>query len=119
VVRHVTLALTLAAVGVGGSVLALAPGLILVGAGMGLGITPLTSLVMAAAPPRHVGATAGVLATMQNVGNAVGVAVVGVLFYGSVSHGFAGAFQISVIALAVALAGVAALTRLIPATVGS
>jgi EmrB/QacA subfamily drug resistance transporter len=118
-VGHLTLVLTVAGVGVRGSVLALAPGLALVGAGMGLGITPLTSLVMAAAPPEHVGATSGVLATMQNVGNAIGVAVVGVLFYGAVSHGFAGAFQLSVAALAVALAGVAGLTRLIPATVGS
>jgi hypothetical protein len=56
---------------------------------------------------------------MQNVGNAIGVAVIGVLFYGSVSHGFASAFQVSVIALAVALTGVAALTRLIPAPVRS
>jgi EmrB/QacA subfamily drug resistance transporter len=119
VAGHLTLAVTLADVGVGGSVLALAPGLVLVGAGMGLGITPLASLVMAATPPQHVGATSGVMSTMQNVGNAIGVAVVGVLFYGAVSHGFAGALQVSVIALAVALAGVAALTRLIPATVAS
>ncbi|MGZ4292699.1 MAG: MFS transporter [Solirubrobacteraceae bacterium] len=116
---HVTLALTVADVGIGGSVLALAPGLALVGAGMGLGITPLASLIMAAAPPQHVGATSGVLSTMQNVGNAIGVAVVGVLFYGAVSHGFAGAFQVSVLALAVALGGVALLTRLIPVPVGS
>ena len=92
--------------------LALAPGLVLVGAGMGLGITPLASLIMAAAPPEHVGATSGVLATMQNVGNAIGVAVIGVLFYGALSHGFAGAFELSVVALAVVLIGVAALTRL-------
>jgi predicted MFS family arabinose efflux permease len=118
-VGHITLALTVGDIGVGGSVLALAPGLALVGAGMGLGITPLASLIMAAAPPQHLGATSGVLAAMQNVGNAIGVAVVGVLFYGAVSHGFAEAFQVSVIALAVALAGVAGLTRLIPATVGS
>ncbi len=119
VVGHITLALTVADVGVGGSVLALAPGLALVGAGMGLCITPLASLLMAAAPSEHVGATSGVLSTMQNVGNAIGVALVGVLFYGAVSHGFAGAFQLSVIALAVVLAAVAALTRFIPATVGS
>jgi len=118
-VGHLTLALTVADVGIGGSVLALAPGLALVGAGMGLGITPLASMIMAAAPPEHVGATSGVLSTMQNVGNAIGVAVVGVLFYGAVSHGFAGAFEVSVIALAVALSGVALLTRLIPAQVGS
>jgi EmrB/QacA subfamily drug resistance transporter len=116
---HVALALTVADVGIGGSVMALAPGLALVGAGMGLGITPLASLIMAAAPPEHVGATSGVLSTMQNVGNAIGVAVVGVLFYGTTSHGFAGAFQVSVLALAVALTGVAFLTRLIPAPVGS
>ena len=119
VVGHVTLALTVGDVGVGGSVLTLAPGLALVGAGMGLGITPLATLLMAAAPPEHMGATSGVVSTMQNVGNAIGVAVVGVLFYGAVSHGFAGAFQISVIALAVALAGVATLTRFLPAPVGS
>jgi EmrB/QacA subfamily drug resistance transporter len=119
VVGHITLALTVADVGVGGSVLALAPGLALVGAGMGLGITPLATLIMAAAPPEHLGATSGVLSTMQNVGNAIGVAVVGVLFYGAISHGFAGAFQVSVIALAVVLAGVAMLTRFIPAPVGS
>jgi EmrB/QacA subfamily drug resistance transporter len=118
-IGHVTLALTVADVGVGGSVLALAPGLALVGAGMGLGITPLASMVMAAAPPEHLGATSGVLSTMQNVGNAIGVALVGVLFYGAVSHGFAGAFQVSVIALAVALSGVALLTRMLPAQVGS
>ena len=118
-VGHVTLALTVADVGIGGSVLALAPGLALVGAGMGLGITPLASLIMAAAPPEHVGATSGVLSTMQNVGNAIGVAVVGVLFYGAVAHGFAGAFELSVLALAVVLSGVALLTRLIPAPVGS
>jgi Na+/melibiose symporter-like transporter len=119
VIGHITLALTVADVGVGGSVLALAPGLALVGAGMGLGITPLATLIMASTPPEHLGATSGVLATMQNVGNAIGVSVIGVLFYGAVSRGFAGAFQISVIALAVALAGVAALTRFIPAPVGS
>ncbi|MGH2896642.1 MAG: MFS transporter, partial [Solirubrobacteraceae bacterium] len=118
-VGHLTLVLTVGAVGVSGSVLALAPGLALVGAGMGLGITPLATLIMAAAPPQHVGAISGVLATMQNVGNAIGVAVVGVLFYGAVSHGFAGAFQLSVVALALTLAAVAALTRLMPATVGS
>jgi EmrB/QacA subfamily drug resistance transporter len=118
-VGHLVLALTIADVGIGGAVLELAPGLALVGAGMGLGITPLASMVMAAAPPEHVGATSGVLSTMQNVGNAIGVAVIGVLFYGAVSHGFAGAFQVSVIALAVALTGVAALTRLLPAPVGS
>ena len=67
--------------------LALPPGLALVGAGMGLGITPLATLIMAADKPEHLGATSGVLSTTQNVGNAIGVAVLGVLFYGAESPG--------------------------------
>jgi EmrB/QacA subfamily drug resistance transporter len=116
---HLALMLGVAEVGVGGSLLALVPGLALVGAGMGLGITPLATLVMAASPPEHMGATSGVLATMQNVGNALGVAIVGVLFYGALPHGFASAFQLSVVALAAILAAVAMLTRLLPAAVRS
>jgi MFS family permease len=116
---HVTLLLAVAAVGVHGSLAALAPGLVLVGAGMGLGITPLATLVMASMKPEHVGATSGVLATMQNVGNALGVAVIGVLFYGALPHGFGGAFQLSVAVLAVTLTAVAAMARLLPATVRS
>lgn len=106
-------------IGVGGSLWALVPGLILVGAGMGLGITPLATLIMASMKPEHVGSTAGVLATMQNIGGALSVAVVGVLFYGDLSHGFAPSFELSVGALAVTLTAVAALTRLLPATVRS
>jgi MFS family permease len=101
-------------IGVGGSVLALAPGLILVGAGMGLGITPLATLIMNSAPPEHVGSVSGVLATAQNVGTAVGVAGIGAIFYGALNHGFAAAFERGIGTLAVVLLVVAALTRLLP-----
>lgn len=116
---HLSLALVVGDVGSGGSLLPLVPGLVLVGAGMGLGITPLAALIMASMKPEHVGVTSGVLATMQNVGGALGVAVIGVLFYGRLSHGFASAFELSVGALAVTLTAVAALTRLLPAPVRS
>ncbi|MGI8716172.1 MAG: MFS transporter [Solirubrobacteraceae bacterium] len=116
---HGLLAAGVADVGVGGSVWALVPGLILVGAGMGLGITPLAALIMAGRKPEHTGAIAGVLATAQNVGNAVGVAVIGVLFFGAAGHGIAGAFQLSVGVLAAILLAVAALTRLLPAPAGA
>jgi MFS family permease len=113
---HATLLAAVAIVGVNGSVAALVPGLILVGAGMGLGITPLTTIIMTGMKPEQAGATAGVLATMQNVGNALGVAVIGVVFFGAIgSHGYAGAFEISLGVLAVTLAGVVGLTRLLPA----
>jgi EmrB/QacA subfamily drug resistance transporter len=104
-------------VGVGGSVLVLTPGLILVGAGMGLGITPLATLIMNSAPPEHVGSVSGVLATAQNVGTAVGVAGIGAIYYGALDHGFAAAFERGIGTLAVVLLVVAALTRLLPKAV--
>jgi EmrB/QacA subfamily drug resistance transporter len=112
---HATLTATVAAIGTQGSVVALVPGLALIGAGMGLGIAPLATIIMSAMRPEHAGAASGALSTMQNVGNALGVAVVGVIFFGALpAHGFADAFQLSLIALAAILIGVAALTRLLP-----
>jgi MFS family permease len=110
---HALLLGAVVVIGTGGSVLA--PGLILAGAGMGLGITPLATLVMGSAPPEHVGSVSGVLATAQNIGSAIGVAGIGAIFYGALDHGFAVAFERGVGTLAVVLLVVAALTRLLPA----
>jgi EmrB/QacA subfamily drug resistance transporter len=118
-VGHVLLLLAVADVGVGGSVALLVPGLVLVGAGMGLGITPLATIIMAGMTAEHAGATSGVLATVQNVGNALGVAVIGVVFFGAVHGGFAHAFELGVGVLAAILIAVVALTRLLPAPVRS
>jgi predicted MFS family arabinose efflux permease len=92
----------------------LAPALLLIGAGMGLVITPLTATVPAGLEPQRAGAASGALATMQQVGNALGVAVTGVLFFGALDGGFARAFEISLAQLAVLCVAVAALTRLRP-----
>jgi hypothetical protein len=54
------------------------------------------------------------LSTMQNVGNALGVAVTGVIFFGALHGGYAHAFELAVAELAVLLGGVAVLTRLLP-----
>jgi EmrB/QacA subfamily drug resistance transporter len=112
----ITLA-TVGALGVGGSVIALAPGLLLIGAGMGLGIAPLATIIMSSMRPEQAGAASSALATMQNVGNALGVSVIGVIFFGAVQRGFATAFELSLAALAAILLSVAALTRLLPAPV--
>ncbi|MDQ2894662.1 MAG: MFS transporter [Actinomycetota bacterium] len=116
---HLVLLATVTEVGVQSSVFALAPGLALVGAGMGLGITPLATLILSGLRPEQAGATAGVLATMQNVGSALGVAVIGVVFFGAVPHGFGTAFAVSVAVLAALLIAVAGLSRLLPAPVRS
>jgi EmrB/QacA subfamily drug resistance transporter len=118
-VGAVTLALgdiaLLAAVhGDAGSIGLLAPGLVLVGAGMGLCITPLTTTVLSHADGERAGSVSGALATMQQVGNAVGVAVTGVIFFGALSNGYQRAFELALVELAGLLLAVAALTRLLP-----
>jgi EmrB/QacA subfamily drug resistance transporter len=111
---HLLLLLAVSDVGVKGSIATLVPGLLLVGAGMGLCITPLTTTVLASARPVNTGAVSGVLSTMQQVGNCIGVAVTGVIFFGATSHGYAHAFDLSVAELGALLVGVAALSRLLP-----
>ena len=118
-VGHGLLALAAGEIGVHGDVVALVPGLILVGAGMGLGITPLATLIMAGMKPEQAGSTSGILATAQNVGNAIGVAVIGALFFGAVHSGIGGAFQLCEIVLAGVLLAVVALTRLLKTEVRS
>jgi len=108
---HVTLAATVAA---GGSIAALVPALLLIGAGMGMVITPLTTTVLAGVPPEHAGAASGALSTMQQVGNAIGVAITGIIFFGAAKHGVPHAFELSLIQLAAVCTAAAALTRLLP-----
>jgi EmrB/QacA subfamily drug resistance transporter len=102
----------------GGPVAALLPGLFLLGAGQGLCITPLTTTVLSHADARTAGSVSGALATAQQVGNAIGVAVSGVIFYGLLGdgHGFEVAYRWSTAQMALLLVGVAALTFIIPRT---
>ncbi|WP_058046804.1 MFS transporter [Streptomyces roseifaciens] len=61
----------------------LAPCLLLIGAGYGLFVTPLVGFVLSRIAPEETGMASGILSTGQQVGGAVGVAVVGVLYYGT------------------------------------
>jgi EmrB/QacA subfamily drug resistance transporter len=107
------LAVATADVGVGGSVLVLAPGLVLVGAGIGLTFTPLTSTVMGTIPPERAGAASGAMSTAQQVGYALGVAITGVIFFGA-GGDLGHAFELSLIQLAALAAGIVAMARLLP-----
>ncbi len=100
--------------GTGGSVAWLFPGLLLLGAGQGLCITPLTTTVLSHSDPATAGSVSGALSTAQQVGNSVGVAVTGVLFFGALGHGYGLAFERSVLQMGALLLVVAALTRLMP-----
>jgi MFS family permease len=100
--------------GISGPLLALVPGLLVLGAGQGLCITPLTTTVLAHADTRTAGSVSGALSTAQQVGNAIGVAVTGVVFYGLLSRGYAHAFGWSLAEMGGLLLAVAALTLTIP-----
>lgn len=105
--------------GATGNIAVLLPALLLDGAGMGMVVAPLTSTVLAGLPARHASAAAGVLATMQQVANALGVAVIGIIFYGTLAHAsgqgaYAGAFGASMVYLAILAGAVAVLVQLLP-----
>ncbi|MBO0809226.1 MAG: MFS transporter, partial [Actinobacteria bacterium] len=83
------LKLTVTMTGTGGSTALLWPALLATGLGMGMVLTPLVSVTLAAVRPRHAGAASGVQATGTNLGNAIGVAVIGVVFFAAVRGGYA------------------------------
>jgi EmrB/QacA subfamily drug resistance transporter len=111
---HALLLGAVADIGVRGSLVWLAPGLVLVGAGMGFVLAPLAGTILHTLEPERAGAASGMLTTVQNVGNALGVAVTGVIFFGALSGGYSQAFELAVAELALTLVAVAALTRLLP-----
>src|SRR6185437_8312627 len=98
----------------GGAVAALFPGLFLLGAGQGLCITPLTTTVLSHADASRAGSVSGALSTAQQVGNAIGVATAGVVFYGLLGRGYATAYGWSTAEMACLLLGVVALAFAIP-----
>jgi MFS family permease len=113
---HGLLFAAVANIGVGGSIVQLVPGLVLIGAGMGLLLVPLTTTILSNVQTRHAGGASGAVTTVQNVGGALGVAITGVIFFGALHGGYAHALEMSLIELGVLLLGVAVLTRLLPAT---
>ena len=67
------------------SSLALVPSFIIGGIGLGTVIAPLLNVILSGVPGRDAGSASGVLTTFQQVGGAVGVAVIGVVFFALLS----------------------------------
>lgn len=78
--------------GTTGSLWELVPGLVVDGIGMGMVIAPLTHEALATVPPRLVGSASGVVATIQQIGGALGIALIGIIFYGAVGDGTPGGY---------------------------
>ncbi len=63
----------------------LIPSFVISGLGLGTVIAPLLNIILAGVPGRDAGSASGVLTTFQQLGGAIGVAVVGVVFFGLLS----------------------------------
>ena len=76
-------------VGVNGSPWPVVPGLAVAGAGLALLVIPLVNVVLAAVPAEAAGGAAGLFATAQQLGGALGVALFGTVFFGYLNgHSF-------------------------------
>lgn len=62
------------------------PGLLLVGIGMGFVFASLFAAVLNGVDPKHAGSASGTLNAVQQVGGAIGIAIIGVLFFGQLNH---------------------------------
>ncbi|HWT93728.1 MAG TPA: MFS transporter [Solirubrobacteraceae bacterium] len=111
-------ALTAASIDPAGSVLPLLPGLIVTGVGMGLLFAPLMAFTLATVEPAQAGGASGVVSTIQQVGNAVGVTLLAIVFLGALDSGspadHAGAFADALWCLAGLALVIAVLARLLP-----
>lgn len=99
----------------------LIPGLVVAGAGMGLVMGPLPAITLAGVDPQRTAAASGVLNAAQQAGGAIGVALVGVVFYQVLGthptqSAFARAFSLSEVVLAGIGIVAAGLVQLLPRT---
>ncbi len=72
--------------GTGETIFWMTPVLAAQGASIGVVMAPLVSTVLAGLAGQFAGAASGVLTMVQQSGNALGVALIGVLFYGRLEH---------------------------------
>ncbi len=68
--------------GVGVSTWDLVPGLVAAGLGLGAVIAPLADIVLDRVPAQHAGSASGVFNTGLQLGNSIGIALIGVIFFG-------------------------------------
>lgn len=62
------------------------PGLLLTGGGMGLIVAPIFAITLNDVNPKNAGSASGVMNAVQQVGGAIGVALVGVVFFGQLTQ---------------------------------
>ena len=81
------------AIGTGINSWQLAPGLLIAGFGMGFLFGALYTAVLNGVDTKHAGSASGTLSAVQQVGGAVGIAIIGVVFFGQLTSGAATHFD--------------------------
>ena len=71
----------------------LVPGLVVAGIGLGFLIIPLVNVVLSVVPAHLAGGASGIFTTAQQFGGALGVAVIGNVFFGHAGHGLTAAIN--------------------------
>ncbi|GAB3062761.1 hypothetical protein GCM10027053_26490 [Intrasporangium mesophilum] len=79
----VGLVVTIGAAGTGIGVWAMAPALVVMGTGMGMTMAPFFDIVLAGVSPEESGSASGTLTAVQQVGGALGIAILGTVFFSS------------------------------------
>jgi len=95
---------TLNIVGSGVTPWQLIPALAGVGLGMGLTMAPFFNTVLAAVEPHETGSASGAMTSIQQLGSALGTALLGTIFFNQVADGFTHAMQITLWSVAGLLA---------------
>jgi len=92
----------------------LVPGLAVGGVGMGVTLSGLVGTVMTSVQPQQAGVVSGTSSTLQQVANAVGVALVGIIFFGRLDTGIVDAFEASLVYLVATTVAVAVAAAFLP-----
>jgi len=104
--------LLLALVGASSRVVAFAPGLLLIGLGLGLMLTPSVNVVQSSFPEQLQGEISGLSRSISNLGSSFGTAIAGTILVSDLASGNTTYVLAMVVLAALALIGLAAAARL-------
>jgi MFS family permease len=110
--------LLLALVGASSRVVAFCPGLLVIGLGLGVMLTPSVNLVQSAFPEERQGEISGLSRSVSNLGSSFGTAIGGTILVSDLASGNGTYVAAMIVLVVVALAGLATATRLPAASRG-
>jgi MFS family permease len=112
VVTGLGIVLLLALVGASSRVVAFVPGLLLIGLGLGIMLTPSVNVVQSSFPEEQQAEISGLSRSISNLGSSVGAAIAGTILVSDLASGNTTYVIAMVVLVVLALIGLAAATRL-------